>query len=115
MGIFDYFSKSPEKMLGDYFDKSIMAAAKGVENPMIAGVVVYHAIAKTYDSLKHDNAMIQKCGLSNSEYLQLLEKVLDKKGREYLSNWDEMRRGPEEDYMDDRDYLYDRDYMDLDF
>ena len=58
MGIFDYFSKSPEKMLGDYFDKSIMAAAKGVENPMIAGVVVYHAIAKTYDSLKHDYAML---------------------------------------------------------
>jgi hypothetical protein len=115
MGIFDYFSKSPEKMLGDYFDKSIMTATNGVDNPMIAGVVVYSTIAKTYDSLKHDNAMIQKCGLSNSDYLQLLEKVLDKKGREYLSNWDEMRRGPEEDYMDDRDYLYDRDFMDLDF
>jgi len=109
MGFFDLFSKSPEKMLGDYFDKSIMAAAKGVDNPMIAGVVVYSTIAKTYDSLKHDNAMIQKCGLSNSDYLQLLEKVLDKKGREYLSNWDEMRREPERDYMDDRDF------MDLDF
>jgi len=109
MGIFDFFSKSPEKMLGDYFDKSIMAAAKGVDNPMIAGVVVYSTIAKTYDSLKHDNAMIQKCGLTNSDYLQLLEKVLDKKGREYLCNWDEMRREPERDYMDDRDF------MDLDF
>ena len=109
MGIFDFLSKSPEKMLEDYFDKSIMAAAKGVDNPMIAGVVVYSTIAKTYDSLKHDNAMIQKCGLSNSDYLQLLEKVLDKKGREYLSNWDEMRREPERDYMDDRDF------MDLDF
>ena len=109
MGIFDFFSISPEKMLGDYFDKSIMAAAKGVDNPMIAGVVVYSTIAKTYDSLKHDNAMIQKCGLTNSDYLQLLEKVLDKKGREYLCNWDEMRREPERDYMDDRDF------MDLDF
>lgn len=28
MGIFDFFSNSPEKMLGDYFDKSIMAEAK---------------------------------------------------------------------------------------
>lgn len=115
MGLFDFFSKSPEKMLGDYFDKSIMAAANGVDNPMIAGVVVYSAIAKTYDSLKHDNAMIQKCGLSNSDYLQLLEKVLDKKGREYLSNWDEMRRGPEREYLDDIDFMDDRDFIDLDF
>ena len=115
MGIFDYFSKSPEKILGDYFDKSIMTAAKGVDNPMIAGVVVYGAIAKTYDSLKHDNAMIQKCGLSNSDYLQLLEKVLDKKGREYLSNWDEMRREPEREYLDERDFMDDRDFIDLDF
>lgn len=109
MGIFDFLSKSPEKMLGDYFDKSIMAETKGVDNPMIAGVVVYHTIAKTYDSLKRDNAMIQKCCLSNSDYLQLLDKVLDKKGREYIGNWDEMRSGPERDFMDDRDY------MDLDF
>lgn len=100
MGIFNYFSKSPEKMLGDYFDRSIMAAVRGVDNPMIAGVVVYSAIAETYDSLKHDNAIIQKCGLSNSDYLQLLEKVLNKKGQEYLSNWNQMRRGPERDYMD---------------
>ena len=100
MGIFDLFSKSPEKMLGDYFDKSIMAEAKGVDNPMIAGVVVYHAIAKTYDSLKHNNAMIQKCGLSNSDYLQLLEKVLNKKGREYISNWDEMHSEQRQDYLD---------------
>ena len=100
MGIFDFFSKSPEKMLGDYFDKSIMAEAKGVDNPMIAGVVVYHAIAKTYDSLKHNNAMIQKCGLSNSDYLQLLEKVLNKKGREYINNWDEMHSEQRQDYLD---------------
>ncbi len=100
MGIFDFFSKSPEKMLGDYFDKSIMTATNGVDNPMIAGVVVYSTIAKTYDSLKHDNAMIQKCGLSNSDYLQLLEKVLNKKGREYISNWDEMHSEQRQDYLD---------------
>lgn len=100
MGIFNFFSKSPEKMLGDYFDRSIMAAVRGVDNPMIAGVVVYSAIAETYDSLKHDNAIIQKCGLSNSDYLQLLEKVLNKKGQKYLSNWNQMKRGPEKDYMD---------------
>lgn len=100
MSIFDYFSKSPKKLLGDYFDKSIMAEANGVDDPTIAGIVVYSAIAKAYDSLKHDNAMIQKCGLSNSDYLQLLEIVLNTKGREYLSNWDQMRRGPERDYMD---------------
>lgn len=87
-------------MLGDYFDKSIMTATNGVDNPMIAGVVVYSTIAKTYDSLKHDNAMIQKCGLSNSDYLQLLEKVLNKKGREYLSNWDEMHSEQRQDYLD---------------
>ena len=94
------FNKSPEKMIGDFFDKSIMAAVKGVDNPMLAGVVVYSAIAKTYDSLKHDNAMIQKCCLSNSDYLQLLEKVLDKKGREYISNWDQMMNNNQRDYMD---------------
>jgi len=100
MGLFDFFSKSPEKFLGDYFDKSVKAAAKGVDNPMLAGVIVYYAIAKTYDSLKCDNTMIQKCGLFNSEYLQLLEKVLNKKGRQYISNWDQMREGSQDDYMD---------------
>ena len=100
MGLFNMFNKSPEKMIGDFFDKSIMAAVKGVDNPMLAGVVVYSAIAKTYDSLKHDNAMIQKCCLSNSDYLQLLEKVLDKKGREYISNWDQMMNNNQRDYMD---------------
>lgn len=115
MGFFDLFSKSPDKMLGDYFDKSIMTAVKGIDNPMIAGVIVYSAIAKTYDSLKHDDAMIQKCGLSNPDYLQLLDKVLDKKGREYLSNWDEMRRGPERDVIDDMDFMDDRDFINLDF
>jgi hypothetical protein len=100
MGLFDFFSKSPEKMLGDYFDKSIMAAAKGVDNPMTAGVVVYSAIAKAYDSLKRDSAMIQKCGLTNSEYLQLLERVLNKKGREYINNWDQMQSGQRGDDFD---------------
>lgn len=98
MGLLDIFSKSPKKLLGDYFDKSIKAATKGVDNPMIAGLVVYHAIARTYNSLKHDSLMIQKCGLSYSDYLQLPEKVLDKKGRKYISNWDQMKRGPERDY-----------------
>ena len=100
MGLFDFFSKSPEKMLGDYFDKSIMAAANGVDNPMIAGVVVYSAIAKAYDSLKRDSAMIQKCGLTYSEYLQLLERVLNKKGREYINNWDQMQGGQRSDDFD---------------
>lgn len=81
MGIFDFLRKSPEKTLGDYFDKAVMDAADSSGgNPMIAGVVIYYAIAKTYDSLKNNVIVMQKCGLSISDYLQLLEKVLNKKG-----------------------------------
>lgn len=97
MLFFDFFSRSPKKLLGNRFDMSIKDATKGVDNQMIAGIVVYHAIARTYNSLKHDSSMIQKCGLSYSDYIQLLDKVLDKKGREYISNWDQMKRGPERD------------------
>ena len=101
MGLFDYFSKSPEKILGDYFDKAVMDAADSSGgNPMIAGVMIFSTIAQTYDSLKRNNTVIQKCGLSNSDYLQLLEKVLNKKGREYLSNWDQMREDSQRDYED---------------
>jgi hypothetical protein len=44
--------------------------------------------------------MIQKCGLTNSEYLQLLERVLNKKGREYINNWDQMQGGQRRDDFD---------------
>lgn len=92
MVFFDFFSKSPEKILGKYFDKAVKDAADSSGgNPMIAGVMIYYAIAKTYDSLKNNLFVMQQCGLSSSDYLQLLEKGLNKKGREYINNWDQMR------------------------
>lgn len=114
MGLFDLFSKSPEKKLGEQFDRAIDSVIKSCGgNPLIAGVMTYSTLANTYDSLKHNDAMILKCGLSKSDYLQLLDRVLDKKGHEYISNWDQMKKGPERDPMD-LDYM-DSDYMDLDF
>lgn len=101
MGLFGLFSKSPEKLLGEHFDKSVDSVIKSCGgNPLIAGVTTFSALANTYDSLKHNDAMILKCGLSKSDYLQLLEKVLDKKGHKYISNWDQMKKGSIRDYMD---------------
>ena len=101
MGLLDLFISSPEKILGDYFDKAVIDAADSSGgNPMIAGVIIYYAIANTYDSLKNNNYVMQKCRLSYSDYLQLLEKVLNKKGREYISNWDQMRKNSQKDYKD---------------
>ena len=99
-GIFWFFYKSPEKIIGDCFDKSVKTATKDVDEPMLAGVIVFSALANTYDSLKHDNAMLQKCGLSKSEYLELLEDILNKKGRKYISNWNQMKRRSQSNYMD---------------
>ncbi len=101
MGIFGFLSKSPEKILGDYFDKAVKDAVDSSGgNPMIASVIIYYAIAKTYDSLKSNIIVMQKCGLSVSDYLQILEKVLNKKGREYISNWNQMREAPQRDFED---------------
>lgn len=68
--LFDFFSKSPEKMLGEQFDRSIDSVIKSCGgNQLIAGVMTYSALANTYDSLKHNDAMILKFGLSKSDYL----------------------------------------------
>lgn len=92
MGIFDYLlGHSPEKKIGKCFDKAVENAARASGSvSMIAGVMTFSAITKTYDSLKQDLFMMQQCGLSEFEYQQLLEKVLNKKGREYISNWDQI-------------------------
>ena len=92
MGLFDFFTSSPEKKMGKCFDNAVDNAVKSCGgNPMIAGVITFHAIAKTYDKLKLDKSMMQQCGLSDEEYQNLLDKVLNVKGREYISNWDQMR------------------------
>lgn len=92
MGIFEFISNSPERRIGKQFDRAVKdAVEQSGGEPLIAGVLVYSAIAKTYDSLKHDGSFIRQCGLPEPEFMQLLENVLNKKGREYVSNWDQMR------------------------
>lgn len=94
MGLFDLFCSSPENKLGKLFDfavKDVVDACNG--NSMLAGIMTFHALSVTYDMLKHDSSMIQQSGLSEKEYLQLLDKVLNMKGRKYISNWDQMLNG----------------------
>lgn len=116
MGIFDFMNNSPESKLGKCFDKAVESAinASGGD-PLFAGVLTYSAIAKTYSGLKQDRSMIQQCGLSESEYLQLLEKVLTKKGREYISNWDQMRDTSQREYDDRMDDIIRDDLAFIDY
>ena len=124
MGLYDLLSNTPEEILGEQFDRSIDSVIELCGgNTLIASVMSFSALTKTYDSLKDDDAIIQKCGLSKSDYLHLLETVFHKKGHEYYSNWDQLMNGSEKDSMDidymDIDYMdmdsVDLDYMDFDF
>lgn len=107
MGLLNLFSNSSEQKLGRCFDKAAIdvISTYGYES-IIAGVMMYSAIANTYDNLKHNHSMIRSCGLPESEYQQLLEKVLNKKGREYISNWDQMTNNRQDDYIDIDYYDY---------
>lgn len=99
MGLFDFFKDSPEKKLGRSFDEAVRVVdEKCGGEPMLSGVMTFHAISKTYASLKQNREMIQRCGLDESEYLRVLDKVMNKKGREYISNWDQMMNNKYTDY-----------------
>lgn len=94
MGLLDLFKDSPEKKLGRCFDEDIRDInEKYGGEPMLSGVMTFHAISKTYASLKQNSEMMQQCGLDEYKYLRILENVMNKKGRQYISNWDQMMKG----------------------
>ena len=96
-------------MIGKRFDQAVKEVMKLCgDMPMIAGVMAFNALTKTYDSLKYDTSMVRQCGLNTYEYLKLLEKIFNNKGRKYISNWNQMMRGTPREEMDslgDLDYL----------
>ena len=94
MGFFDFLKNSPEKKLERLFDEVVGEVDKICsDESILSGVMTFHALSQVYASLKHDHEMMQRCGLDESEYLRVLEKVMNKKGRQYISNWDQMMRG----------------------
>ena len=100
MGLMDLFKDSPDKKLGRWFDKAIRDVDEKCDGePMLSGVMTFHAISQTYASLKLNREMMRQCGLDESEYLRVLEKVMNKKGRQYISNWDQMMNNNK--YTDD--------------
>ena len=94
MGFFDFLKDSPEKKLERLFDEVVGEVDKICsDESILSGVMTFHALSQVYASLKQDHEMMQRCGLDESEYLRVLEKVMNKKGPQYISNWDQMMKG----------------------
>lgn len=100
MGLFDLFKGSPEKKIGKCFDNAVKDVDKVCcGEPMLIGVMTFHAISQTYASLKENQSMMKQYGLSQRDYLHLLTKVMNRKGRQYINNWDQMMGNPQNEYM----------------
>jgi hypothetical protein len=54
---------------------------------LIAGVLVYSAIASTYDTLKRDKKLLLLSGLTELEYEKLMQSVCDKMLGKYLQSY----------------------------
>ena len=94
MGLSDLFSSSLEKELGKVFDKAVRDVDELCGgSSLLAGVMTFSALSDAYKSLEYNYSIIQKSGLSPDEYQAVLWKVFNKKGRKYISNWDQMMRG----------------------
>jgi len=118
MGLMDFFQFSPQmklrKKMEKHFDYAVREANKASSNnPFLSGVLCFSSISHMYDSLKRDDDLFQQSGVSRTEYLQILEDVLNQKGREYISNWDQMRETNEmeriqrEEDQQMHDFLFD--------
>lgn len=95
MGLLNLFQTSPQqklrKEMEKCFDHAVREADRASTNPpVLSGSLCFSSISKAYDSLKKNDELLRSSGLSRAEYLQLLEATLNKKGREYISNWDQM-------------------------
>lgn len=94
MGLFDFFGSSLEKELGRVFDKAVGHVDDLCGgSSLIAGVMTFSALCDAYKSLEYNYTIIQKSGLSPDDYQAVLWSVFNKKGRKYISNWDQMMRG----------------------
>ncbi|MCQ2255489.1 MAG: hypothetical protein MJZ29_08325 [Bacteroidaceae bacterium] len=106
MWLFDLF-KSKEQRFDDVVTKMFNDAAKKSlrecgGNEIVAGVMVFYSISTVYKELNENYHAHILSGMSRSEYMEIVERVMNKVGRRYLSNWDQMmqRRQPREIYPD---------------
>jgi hypothetical protein len=65
--------------------KTAMQQCGGDE--LIAGVLVYSAIASTYDILKRDKYLLLTSGLTELEYGKLMENICDEMLNKYLQSY----------------------------
>lgn len=105
MGIFDLFSGSPrqrlDKELNRRYKRSVTSALKNCDNELLDGMMVYHAIITTYDSLKHNMVLMDLYGFSQLEYLKAVEESLYREGPKYISNFNAMGGRKETQDKDD--------------
>ena len=64
--------KEIQEAYGKAIDEAIVNSGG---NELIAGVMVYSAIANTYDLLKKDTRLFYASGLTSYEYEELMEKI----------------------------------------
>lgn len=110
MWLFDLF-KSKEQRFDDVVAKMFNDAAKKSlrecgDSELVAGVMVFYSISTVYKELNENYLAHILPGMSRSEYMAIVERVRDKVGRRYLSNWDQLmqNRQPRDVYPDIEDY-----------
>lgn len=109
MWLFDLF-KSKEQTFEDVVEKMFRDAARDAMrnsggSDMIAGVMTFYAISTVYKELNENYLSHIVPGMSRAEYMTIVERTMDKVGRKYLSNWDQlMQRRQPDDVPDLYDY-----------
>lgn len=101
MWLFDLFKSKEQrfenvvtKMFNDVAQKSLRECG---ESEMVAGVMVYYSISTVYKELNENYHLHILPGMSRTDYMEIVERVMNKVGRQYLSNWDQLmqRRQPD--------------------
>lgn len=82
--------KKLERELNKRYERAVISALRNCDNEIIAGVIAFHAITHTYDSLKHDSTLMESCGLSHQEYLRAVDASFYREGPKYISNFNMM-------------------------
>lgn len=85
MSVFDFFKKEKSsteifvEQVESTFNRAVKTAIDQCGgNELIAGVLVHHAIASTYDSLRKNKDLLLLSGMSENEFQNFMERTCKK-------------------------------------
>lgn len=74
------------KKINDAFENAISEVAKNemINDPLMGGMLVYSAIGNSCDAFKKSSELLLLSGLSNTEYISMVEQITSEKLEKYL-------------------------------